>query len=63
MEPTTTEPAPDDPDERDVYAWTQDQAARQRALAGGNRFDVAHVAEEIEDLGANQSSAVASHLR
>lgn len=49
--------------ERDFYAWTQDQAARLRALAGDNRFDVAHVAAEIADLGASQRSALASHLR
>ena len=57
------EPAAQDLYERDFYAWTQDQAARLRALAGDNRFDVAHVAEEIEDLGASKRSALASHLR
>jgi hypothetical protein len=48
--------------ERDFYAWTQDQAARLRALGRDNRFDVAHVAEEIEDLGRSQLNAVDSHL-
>jgi hypothetical protein len=57
------QPAPDDLYERDFYAWTQDQAARLRALAGDYRFDVAHVAEEIEDLGASKKSALASHFR
>ena len=48
--------------ERDFYAWTQDQAARLRALGRNNRFDVAHVAEEIADLGRSQLNAVDSHL-
>ena len=47
----------------DFYAWTQDQAARLRALAGDNRFDVAHIAEEIADLGKSQQNAIASHVR
>jgi len=47
---------------RDFYAWTEDQAARLHALAGDNRFDAQHVAEEIEDLGAQQLRAVESHL-
>ena len=49
--------------ETDFYAWTQDQAARLRALDGDNRFDVAHVAEEIEDLGKNRRDALNSHAR
>ena len=48
--------------ERDFYAWTQDQAARLRALRGDNRFDAGHLAEEIEDLGHAARNAVASHL-
>jgi len=48
--------------ERDFYAWTQDQAARLRALGRDNRFDVAHVAEEIADLGRSRLNAVDSHL-
>jgi hypothetical protein len=52
----------DDLYERDFYAWTQDQAARLRALAGDNRFDAERVAEEIEDLGASARRAVESHL-
>ena len=47
---------------RVFYAWTQDQAARLRALGRDNRFDVAHVANEIEDLGRSQLNTVASHL-
>jgi len=56
------EAADGDLHERDFYAWTQDQAARLRALGRDNRFDVAHVAEEIEDLGRSRLNAVASHL-
>ena len=56
------EPAETDLYQRDFYAWTQDQAARLRALGRDNRFDVAHVAEEISDLGRSQLNAVASHL-
>ena len=54
--------ARDDLYERDFHAWTQDQAARLRALAGDNRFDAERVAEEIEDLGASARRAVESHL-
>jgi hypothetical protein len=48
--------------ERDFYAWTQDQAARLRALGGDNRFDVEHMAEEIEDLGKKDRRAFESLL-
>ena len=48
--------------ERDFYAWTPTQAARLRALAGDNRFDVANVAEEIADLGREQKHAFESHV-
>ncbi|MBK1669172.1 hypothetical protein CKO28_14135 [Rhodovibrio sodomensis] len=54
--------ARDDLYERDFFAWTQDQAARLRALGGDNRFDAERVAEEIEDLGASARRAVESHL-
>ena len=52
--------------ERDFYAWTQAQAAALRAWPEGlrpNTLDIAHIAEEIEDLGASQRSAVANLLR
>jgi hypothetical protein len=52
----------DDPYEQDFYAWTQDQAARLRALAGDHRFDAERGAEEIEDLGASARRAMESHL-
>lgn len=48
--------------ERDFYAWTQDQAARLRALGRDNRFDVEHMAEEIEDLGKKDRRAFESLL-
>ncbi|SDF89540.1 protein of unknown function DUF29 [Limimonas halophila] len=54
--------ANDDLYERDFHAWTQDQAARLRALGRDNRFDVAHVAEEIEDLGKRERRDLESHL-
>lgn len=50
----------------DFYAWTQDQAAALRGLspaAAGNRVDLEHVAEEIEDLGKRDIREVESHLR
>ena len=56
------EPVGKDLYERDFYAWTQDQAARLRSLAGDNRFDVDNVAGEIEDLGASALGAVQSHV-
>jgi hypothetical protein len=57
------EPAWTDLHERDFYAWTQDQAARLRALAGDNRFDAENVAEEIAELGASALAAVKSHIQ
>ena len=52
--------------DEDFFAWTQDQAAALRALpaaAVGNRVDVAHIAEEIEDLGKRDIREVESYLR
>ena len=48
--------------ERDFYAWTQDQAARLRELDGDNRLDIAHLAEEIADLGKSDKRALESYL-
>jgi len=48
--------------ERDFYAWTQDQAARLRALTGSNAIDSEHLAEEVEDLGRNALNQVHTHL-
>ena len=49
--------------DRDFYAWTADQAERLQRLGGDNRFDVAHVAEEIADLGKAEKRQLESHLR
>ena len=50
--------------EDDFYAWTQHQAAVVREMpVTDNRFDRAHVAEEIEDLGRSYRDAVRSQLR
>ena len=49
----------------DFFAWTQEQAAALRRLpreAIGEAVDVAHVAEEIEDLGKRDLREVASFL-
>ena len=55
--------APADLYEHDFYAWTQDQAARVRALGARNDgLDVENVAEEIESLGKSQRSAVRNLL-
>jgi hypothetical protein len=48
--------------EDDFYAWTHEQANHLRAGFWG-AVDIAHVAEEIEDLGNEQRHAVESHLR
>ena len=48
--------------EQDFYAWTQDQAARLRDLSGDNRLDIAHLAEEVADLGKSDKRALESHL-
>jgi len=55
------QPAYDD----DFFAWTQEQAQILRALprnVAGNKLDIEHVAEEIEDLGISQIRAVNSLL-
>jgi hypothetical protein len=48
----------------DFYAWTQYQAEVLRSMrTRDNRFDREHVAEEIEDLGKSERSAVRSEVR
>jgi hypothetical protein len=48
----------------DFYAWTQYQAEVLRGLrTRDNRFDREHVAEEIEDLGKSERSAMRSEVR
>lgn len=48
--------------DEDFYLWTQDQAARLRALGSDNRIDAAHLAEEVEDMGRAEVNKVASLL-
>lgn len=50
----------------DFFAWTQQQAVALRELprdAIGNRVDIEHVAEEIEDLGKRDLREVRSLLK
>lgn len=47
--------------EQDLYAWTQEQAARLREGAW-NELDLVHLIEEVEDVGHSQRDALASHL-
>lgn len=58
-----TSPRPDYDD--DFFAWSQDQASALRELPRnvvGNRVDVEHIAEEIEDLGKREVREVESLL-
>jgi hypothetical protein len=48
--------------ETDYYAWTLDQAERLRRLAGDNRIDAGHLAEEVEDLGKSELYSVFSFV-
>ena len=47
--------------EQDLYAWTQEQAARLREGAW-HALDLEHLIEEIEDVGHSQQDKLASHL-
>jgi hypothetical protein len=64
----TSELATLDPEalyERDFYAWTKQQARelrRLRRLRANTPLDLAHLAEEIEDLGNEVRHAVESQL-
>lgn len=54
--------------ESDFFAWSQRQAAVLRDLAASrrdlpNELDIAHVAEEIEDVGRAELNAVQSFIR
>lgn len=53
--------------DEDFLAWSEQQAAALRELAGRrglpNALDLEHVAEEIEDLGRAEFNAVKSHIR
>ena len=51
--------------EEDFYAWTQDQAASLRRLAAerwNGPLDLAHLAEEVEDLGKAERNALFSQI-
>jgi Domain of unknown function DUF29 len=53
--------------DEDFLAWSEQQAAALRGLAGRrglpNELDLEHVAEEIEDLGRAEFNAVKSYIR
>ena len=49
------------PYEADFYAWTQDQAALLRA-GQVSAIDLAHLAEEIEDMGKSEKRTLESRL-
>jgi hypothetical protein len=51
---------------RDYHAWTQAQAAELRAMIRRRietALDLAHLAEEVEDLGRSERDAVRSQMR
>jgi hypothetical protein len=48
--------------ERDFYTWTQDQAARLRGMSGRNDLDIAHLADEVADLGRSELNKARQHL-
>ena len=57
---------PDDLYERDVLAWSENQAALPRRLARGERVNDVywkHIVEEIEDVGLSELDAVRGYLR
>ncbi|PWR23884.1 DUF29 domain-containing protein [Zavarzinia compransoris] len=45
----------------DILLWSAEQAAHLRARRF-DRLDIAHLIEEIEDLGASQKRALEAHL-
>lgn len=57
---------PDDLYHRDILAWSEQQSARLRRVAAGERVndvDWEHVIEEVESLGAGELRRVQSFLR
>jgi hypothetical protein len=51
--------------DEDFYAWTREQAAAMRRLAGerwNGPLDLEHLAKEVEDLGSGQLSTVRSQI-
>lgn len=52
--------------ETDFYAWTKVQADKLRRLEAARAnldLDLSNLAEEVEDLGKSERSALRSHLR
>ena len=49
--------------DEDFFTWTQDRAAALRRAGEHGGIDVAHLAEEIEDLGKRELREVTSFLR
>ena len=52
--------------DRDLYAWTKQQAAALRKLAAerwNGPLDLENLAEEIEDVGSDRRDAVVSQVR
>lgn len=47
--------------QQDYYAWTQEQAALIRA-GQFSKLDLAHLADEIEDMGKSEKRALESRL-
>ena len=59
------ESMPNDLYDRDVLAWSENQAALLRRVARGERVndvDWAHVVEEIEDVGKSEKRELQSRL-
>lgn len=57
---------PDELYEADFYAWTRDQAAALRRLAGerwSSPLDLGHLADEVEGAGKADRDAVRGRLR
>ena len=48
--------------DRDFYSWTQDQAARLRALAPHSGLDLENLADEVADLGRSERNKTFHHL-
>ncbi len=67
-EPMATRPTssskPDLLYEDDFYAWTRHQAQALRRLARTRpNLDLAHLVDEVQDLGKSARDAVRSHVR
>jgi hypothetical protein len=46
----------------DFYSWTQDQAARLRALTPQSGLDLENLADEVADLGRSERNKTFHHL-